>query len=290
MKIIFFGSSNYCLPILESLQKNFDLVAVITRPQSPIKHFASSHNIIVLTPKDKKELLALKADLSELKPDLAVVADYSLIIPSEIFTIPRRQTLNIHFSKLPKYRGPSPVQYTILNGEKSAWITIILMDEGMDTGDIVWRQEVGPLDGSETTPQLYSKLFLIAAKELPVVIDKYLLKQLKLLRQPDSQTTYTKPFTRQDGFIPFSQLVSREAGSRSAGKLERKIRAFTPWPGVWTTIDLSLPKRPKRLKLLKSHIENNKLVLDAVQLEGKKPVSFQQFLEGYPDAKRILRM
>lgn len=171
----------------------------------------------------------------------------------------------------------------------------------MDTGNIVWRKEVGPLDGSETTSLLYSKLFSIAAKELPVVIDKYLLKQptspagrLKLLRQPTTGVSYTKPFTRQDGFIPFSQLVSRRAGSRSAGKLERKIRAFTPWPGVWTKIKIKNQER--RLKILKAHLEPHpilkrnsfaKLVLDTVQLEGKKPVSFKQFLEGYPDLAKL---
>lgn len=287
IRILFFGSSDYCLPVLESLNKNFNLVGVLTRLKSPVKQFALSHNIKVFTPEDKSELLALKKDLEKLQPDLAVVSDYGIIIPKEIFTIPHHQTLNIHFSKLPKYRGPSPVQYTILNGEKSAWITIILMDETMDTGDILWRQEVGPLDGSETTPDLYRKLFSIAAQELPGVIDKYSQKQLKPIKQLNSLATYTKSFTRADGFVPFSQFVKLDPASpagRQSDKLsiliERKIRALSPWPGVWTTVNIP---QPKRLKLLKSHIESNKLVLDEVQLEGKKPVTWKQFLEGYPN-------
>src|SRR3989338_5833902 len=159
MKILFFGTSNYCLPVLETLHKNFDLVGVITLPKSPIEQFTLSHNIKVFTPNNKSELLSLKENLETLRPDLAIVADYGMIIPTEIFYIPSHQTLNIHFSKLPKYRGPSPVQYTILNGEKSAWITIILMDEGMDTGDILWQKEALRLKGNETTPDLYRKLF-----------------------------------------------------------------------------------------------------------------------------------
>ena len=224
-------------------------------------------------------------DLNNLKPDLAIVSDYGLIIPKEIFTIPRHQTLNIHFSKLPKFRGPSPVQYTILNGEKSAWITIILMDEGMDTGDIVFQKEVSSINtqqltiDNETTESLYRKLFKIAAMELSQVIHDYTNNKLKPLRQLNSAATYTKSFTRQDGFISH-QALDKAIKGKGAIKMERMFRALSPWPGVWTIINIP---QPKRLKLLKSHIENNRLVLDEVQLEGKKPVSWKQFIEGYPD-------
>ena len=292
MKILFFGTSNYCLPVLETLHKNFDLVGVITLPKSPIEQFTLSHNIKVFTPNNKSELLSLKENLETLRPDLAIIADYGMIIPKEIFYIPSHQTLNIHFSKLPKYRGPSPVQYTILEGNKSAWITVILMDEGMDTGDILWCKEVQPLDGSETTPELYRKLFSIAANELPGVIDKFLLKKLKPLKQSTSGVSYTKSFTRKDGFIPH-QVLKNALKGKAATKIERELRAFSPWPGLWTIINIP---QPKRFKILKAHIESTTndqrpattLVLDAVQLEGKRPVTWKQFLEGYPDAKIFL--
>ncbi len=288
MKILFFGTSNYCLPVLETLHKNFDLVAVVTKShnmrtmsETPYRpdFIGSGTGVKVFTPNNKSELLSLKENLETLRPDLAIVADYGMIIPKEIFNIPSHQTLNIHFSKLPKYRGPSPVQYTILEGNKSAWITIILMDEGMDTGDILWRKEVRPLDGSETTPELYRKLFSIAARELPSVIENFLLKKLKPLKQPTSGVSYTKSFTRKDGFIP-DQVLKKALKGKTATKIERELRAFSPWPGLWTIINIP---QPKRLKLLKSHIENKKLVLDGVQLEGKKPVTWKLFLKGYPN-------
>lgn len=342
LKILFFGSSNYCLPVLESIYKNFNLVAIVTRSNRPVgrkqlltpsepKKFAKSHNIKVYTPKDKIELLSLKDTLSQLQPDLAIVSDYGLIIPKEIFNLPKQKTLNIHFSKLPKFRGPSPVQYTILYGAKSAWISIIIMDEGMDTGDILWQKEVA-LAGTETTEILYKKLFNITAKELPDIIKKYTNNQLKPIKQDHSKATYTKLFTKKDGFIPPKLLssvillprlnrgrrISRES-LKSVGILQRQLalqddnwvnliervlRAFTPWPGVWTEITLKhlggdklslrsydSPEvegaekcRTKRLKILKAHLEpTTKLVLDLVQLEGKKPVSFRQFKEGYPN-------
>ncbi len=288
MKILFFGTSNYCLPVLETLHKNFDLVAVVTKShnmktlsETPYRpdFIGSGTGVKVFTPNNKSELLSLKENLETLRPDLAIVADYGMIIPKEIFNIPSHQTLNIHFSKLPKYRGPSPVQYTILEGDKSAWITIIIMDEGIDTGMIIWQKEVKILDGSETTSDLYRELFSIAASELPSIINKYTNKQLKTSKQLNSEATYTKSFTRKDGFIPH-QVLEKALKGEGAAKIERELRAFSPWPGLWTIVNIP---QPKRLKLLKSHIENKQLVLDEIQLEGKKPVTWKQFQEGYPN-------
>lgn len=278
MKIIFFGSSDYCLPILEALNNIFHLAVVVTKPQAAAKSFALSHNIKVFTPKDKEELLLLRDELSALKPDLAVVADYGLIIPSEIFEIPSHKTLNVHFSKLPALRGSSPVQYTILSGSKTAWISVIIMAAELDTGDIIWQKET-ELEGKETSGSLYQKLFNIASIELPDIINKYINNEFKPQKQNDSKATYTKHLTRQDGYI--SPQILAAALNRGVGKLsiDRTIRAFTPWPGMWTTVNLP---SPKRLKLLKTHLEGEKLVLDLVQLEGKKPVSWKQFTQGYP--------
>lgn len=280
MKTIFFGSSDYCLPIVESINNNFQLLAVITKKGQSVEQFALSHNIKVFTPQDHNELSALKKEIISLQPDLAVVADYGLIIPKEIFTIPHHKTLNIHFSKLPLLRGPSPVQYTILLGEKSAWISVIIMDEGIDTGDIVWQKEITSFNiENETTESLYTKLFNIIALELPDIINKYVKNELKPQKQDNLQATYTKHLTRQDGYISPQALAAALQRGVESVSLDRKIRAFTPWPGVWTTVNLP---SPKRLKLLKVHLKGGKFVLDLVQLEGKKPVSWKQFVEGYP--------
>lgn len=295
MKILFFGSSSYCLPVLESLHKNFQISAIITKPDGPTKNFALKNNLPFYTPSSKKELLKLKNTLSTIAPDLAVVSDYGLIIPREIFTLPKFKTLNIHFSKLPDLRGASPVQFTILKIKKSAWITVILMDEKMDTGDIIWqkeainnltrlpaRQAVEPFN-SLTSQELYIQLFKIIAQKLPHIINQFIKGDLKPVKQDSSKATYTKILNRDDGLISFSDLKKALSGKISPQNIEQMYRAFFPWPGIWTK--LSVKNQEKRLKILKLHLMSKKLILDEVQLEGKKPVSFKQFIEGYPRIK-----
>jgi methionyl-tRNA formyltransferase len=322
--ILFFGSSDYCLPILESLIKNTHLLGIITRPDKPVgrkqiltptkvKQYAIQNNIPVFTPKDQAELTALKETIQKLHVDVALVADYGLIIPKDIFVIPKYNTLNIHFSRLPLLRGASPVQYTILLGEKSAWISVILMDEKMDTGDIVWQKEY-PLNQTETTQELYTKLFIGIANELPKMIHDYSQGKITPQKQDNTKATYTRKLTRADGFIPweiiraameekqlsspvilnlftlslsnvFQDLKSVKpvilkpllsSQNALAIIISRALLAFSPWPGVWTEIEIEGTK--KRMKILKVHVEKSKqLVLDLVQIEGKNPISWQQF-------------
>lgn len=326
LQIIFFGSSDYCLPILESLYKNFKLTAIITRPDkiigrdkiltpSPPKKFGLAHHIPVFTPNNASEISDLIPELKKLSPDISIVADYGLMIPDDIISLPKLETLNIHFSGLPKYRGPSPVQYTILNGEKSAWISVIKLVKKLDAGDIVYQKEVS-LTGDETTGSLYKKLFNIASVDLPTVLTDFALNKIKLIKQDNSQATYTRKIAKEDGFIPWIILtstmgeskqikpnidswpliklipeLSAKGGSAFSGDIERALRAFTPWPGLWTEITISgIPgikgakfreSTQKRLKILQAHLENEKLVIDEVQLEGKNPVLWKQFLAGY---------
>ncbi len=240
----------------------------------------------------------LSGMLIGLNLDLAIVADYGLIIPKEIFEIPKYKTLNIHFSKLPKYRGPSPVQYTILNGDRSAWISYILISEKMDTGDILLQEEF-PLTGKETTGDLYQKLFVIASQKLPEVINNYVSDKITPKKQDDKMATYTKLLTRDDGFIPFP-ILKEAINGKTPIQIERALRAFSPWPGLYTNVTIkqfnNLPAGKagetisKRLKILKLHLDQTtkdqrpttRIIIDLVQLEGKKPVSWKQFLEGYP--------
>lgn len=320
MKILFFGSSDYCLPILETLYKNFHLAGVITKSYQT-QTCATTHHIPAFTPTHKTELLNLDKKLRDLEPDIAIVADYGLIIPRDIFTIPKMSTLNIHFSKLPKLRGASPVQFTLLLGEKSAWTTVIIMDETMDTGDIIWQKKY-PLSEKETTGSLYKKLFNNVASELPDIIYQYAAGKLKPQKQNHQEATYTRILTREDGFIPTSVLnaaikgesiddkdivthwsliqllsppITMKQFSNVAIFIERAVRAFSPWPGLWTTVHIPALKQLKRLKILKAHLEptasqgetlrgyhDQLLILDIVQLEGKNPVSWRQFVEGHP--------
>jgi methionyl-tRNA formyltransferase len=334
IKVLFFGSSKFCLPVLESITKNFKISAVVTKSDKKIgpkqiitpslpKQFAMSHNINVYTPDTKGELLTLANQFQNFAPDIAVSSDYGIIIPQEIFSLPKYGTLNIHFSRLPFLRGSSPAQYTILTGQKTAWISIFLIDRKMDTGDIIWQKEI-PLSGNETTAILYDKLFKLSAQYLPEIIKTYTSGLAKPRKQDHTKATYTKLLSREDGYIPPEIIDTAITGKNIALRdkdipqnspvfeafrnsnittiaLERALRAFTPWPGIWTNIkikDKNSNIKNFRLKILKAHLDSSTplnqqptntnqvitiLVLDLVQLEGKKPVSWTQFQTGYPD-------
>ncbi len=312
-RILFFGSSDYCLTALESLHKNCKLTAIITRSSSSPKEFGLKHKIPVFTPQNAGEISSITPILKKLSPDFSIVADYGIMIPDDVISLPKLETLNIHFSKLPKYRGPSPVQFAILNGEKSAWISVIKLVKKLDAGDIIYQKEVS-LSGDETTGSLYKKLFNIIAEDLPSVLSDFALNKINPIEQEEKAVTFTRKITKEDGFIPFTLLTNLMQGIKPDEKILenwpltkilpspfpillttyyflQSIRAFSPWPGLWTEITIrGIPgiKGPKfrestkkRLKILKAHLENEKLVLDEVQLEGKNPVSWKQFGEGY---------
>lgn len=203
--------------------------------------------------------------------DVGVLASYGRILTKDELAAPKYGILNIHPSLLPKYRGPTPIPTAILNGEKKTGVSIIKMDEEIDHGQLVaqFELEIFPQDTSES---LLKRALTDGARVLKTILFDYVLGKIKLQPQKHGLATYTKKFTREDGQIDWSKPPEY---------LERMVRAFSLWPGTYTIIN------KKRLKILKSHLVKDKLVLDTVQLEGKKPVSYKQFLEGYPEAKII---
>lgn len=324
-RIVFFGTSNYCIPVLQSLKGHFDLVAVITKPNpNPVIEFTRKYDIKLLTPIGTLELMNLKENIKSLSPDLSVVSDYGYIIPESIFTIPRKQTINIHFSHLPLLRGASPVQYSILFGSKDTAVSVIKMAKTVDSGDILKVMDYPDIKiNIETTKSLYEKLFLKISEDLPQIIKEYLSGNIILVKQNHKLATFTRKLTRDDGFLPFNsfQLILHDQPLKKAFKrtlindaldetdsaaktIERAIRAFDPWPGIWT----QLPNN-KRLKILKIQLRpsviarspdligttwqshaNASFIPEIVHLEGKKPVSWNQFLEGHPDIKNQLNL
>lgn len=235
------------------------------------------------------------------RPTFAVVADFGLLIPPELIKIFPKGILNLHPSLLPAYQGATPCPFQILRGEKEGGITIIAINEKFDEGKIV-AQEKFPILDYETTETLLIKGFTIGAKLLIKILPDYLDGKLKPIPQNLSKKSYFPRLSRDDGFISWNTLKKAMKGEFIAGEerptfmkiaklyivhsklyiaqyIEHAIRALSPWPGVWTTVDIK--GTSKRLKLLKSHVEGNKLVLDLVQLEGKNPVSFSQFQKAY---------
>jgi methionyl-tRNA formyltransferase len=270
LKIIFFGSSGYVIPILEILKNNFELLLVITTDKSEgtVPSYCQRNKIPFVSTSNFKDN-DLKSLILNLKSPVAVLADFGLIIPEEILSAFPKGIINLHPSLLPKYRGPTPVQTAILKGEKTTGISIIKLDKEVDHGPVLC-QEKEEILSSDTAETLYKKLFEKGASLLPNVLNKYLKDDLKLVAQEHEKATFTKPLTRQDGFIDLSSSLEIK-------KLKLKIFAYYPWPGVWFKTKLN--DTEKIIKLLPG---------DRLQVEGKKPMTYKDFLNGYPEAKEIL--
>lgn len=302
----FFGTSDKSRPILDSLYTNTNLTLCVTKTDrivgrkkeikpTVVKEWAKEKNIELLEidKMDSETRQNIISKLKEHKIDVGVVADFSYMIHQEIISTPPKGLINIHFSKLPKYRGASPVQHTILNGEKVTAVTFMLMSKGMDEGDILKQFEI-QLTGSENSAQLYEKMFQIAGENLPKVIDEYFSG--KIQPQPQNHSLATYCFSKTN---PKSTLIDKEDAKIDWHKphiqIERLIRAFNPWPVAWSTlqdIDLANIFGNKKLKqnkdsTLKVKIyearinENGKLSPTKLQVQGGNILSTKEFLNGY---------
>ncbi len=295
MKVIFFGSSIHSLKIIDALHSlpDISLAGLVSQPDrpvgrkqiltpTPVSKYAVKNDIPLLRPgalTDKPWELENAQELvnfiKKINPEMAVVAYYGQKIPNEVISIPKYGILNIHPSLLPEYPGSSPVAYAIMDGRKETGVTIIKMNEKFDAGEIV-VQEKEEIKNTDVPEDLYERLFSRGAELLIKILPDYLKGKIKLKAQGKRTTAYAKRLTREDGKIDWNWPPER---------IERFIRAMTPWPGAWTLLRLPSSGQTMRLKILKAHLDNGKLVLDQVQLEGKNPVNWQQFQKGYPAAK-----
>lgn len=245
MRIIFFGSPDSAVYSLKKIRaRGHRVELVITQPdkpagrgkklaESPVKRFAQSSNIPVYQPqkirKDPRTLDIMK----EIDPDINVVVAYGQIIPSSIIYHPKFNSINLHFSLLPKYRGASPVHWSILNGEKKTGVTVFELNETMDTGDILAQQELAIFPG-ENAHELEARLAKIGAELLCDTLAK--IDAIPHAPQVHSLATYAPLLKKEDGRIEWS---------KNAAEIERKIRAYTPWPSAFAFFG------PKRIKIVK---------------------------------------
>lgn len=266
LHVVFFGNSQYSLIGAQILQQNIGLTAIVTISNSPVEAFAKQEHIPYLTVQKfaKETLEKIKA----LKPDFLVVEDYGLILPNELLAIPSIAALNIHHSLLPKFRGPSPAPATILSGEKTSGVTIITMAEKVDAGDII-SQETYPLKPDETTDSLLRVLNQLGATKMVDVLQHF--QEYKPVSQDGSKATFTSYMKKTDGLVDL-------ANPPAPDMLDRMIRAYYPWPGVWTRVQ----GRDNRPKIVKFYPEKK------IQMEGKKPMSIKEFLNGYPELRETI--
>lgn len=238
IRSLFFGSGAFAIPALERLAGAaatgvlpVDLAAVVTAPArpsgrrgeltpTPVALAAEARGIPVLTPLSLRREEAL-SELRMLDPALIVLADYGRLIPPAVLDLPRHGALNLHPSLLPRHRGAVPVPAAILAGDAETGVTLMRMDEGLDTGPILAQRSV-VLDGSEVAPELEARLAGVAADLLLEVLPDWLAGTLQARAQPEAGATLTRPLRRSDG---------RLDPERSAAELARQVRAYQPWPG-----------------------------------------------------------
>lgn len=203
--------------------------------------------------------------------DLGVVAAYGQILKPEELKLPKYGLINVHPSLLPKYRGPSPIQQAILNGDKVSGITIIKMDKEVDHGPIIYQQPL-ELSDNDNFDTLSKKMFLEVNKVLPKIIDDFVSGKIIPKAQDDTKATYCNLLTRDSGYFDINNPPNPET-------LNRMIRTYYPWPGVWTKWSPSRhPERlAKDLKIIKFYPGGK------IQMEGKKAIPIKDFLNGYPD-------
>lgn len=245
MKIIFFGSPSSAIPSFQRiLESGHKIELVITQPDrpsgrgkkftsSPVKEYARERNIPIYQPQKIRKDPVVLEKLETIKPDLNVVVAYGQIIPSSIIYYPPYDSINVHFSILPKYRGASPVQWAILNGEEKTGITIFELNEKMDEGNILAQKEVNILPG-ERSDELEFRLSSIGAELLIDTISR--IKQIRHTKQDHSQASYAPLIKKEDGRIDWE---------RDAHFIGRQVQAFTPWPSVFTKF------KDKRIKIIK---------------------------------------
>jgi methionyl-tRNA formyltransferase len=295
-KIVFLGSAEFSVPILLGLNGDFQIVAVLTQPDrpsgrggrieiSPIKKAGLSLGLQIFQPEKIKAPEFIHV-LSELKPDLIVVAAYGQILSKQLLDLPRLGCINVHASLLPRWRGASPIQAAILAGDAVTGITIMKMDEGLDTGPILAQKEM-EIAQEDDAQMLSFKLSRLGAELLEGTLKEYFVNRIVPQTQKNENATQTRLIRKEDGRLDFNL---------PAYQLERMVRAYHPWPGAYFAWG-SLP-----IKVIKAHVmdvqgsavgrqriieekpacgtPNGYLVLDQIQPAGKRSMAGKDFLNG----------
>ena len=313
MRIVFIGTGEIGVPTLQSLLKSeHEIVGVVTQPDKPvgraqlveappIKKAAGSGApsaspartvralpIPVLQPARIKDRQAIK-EIRALKPDVIVVIAYGQILPRDVLEIPKIASLNLHASLLPRWRGAAPIQAAIAEGDRKTGITVMYIDEGLDTGDILLQRTIDIVP-AETGGSLHDRLAKVAPEALLESLELLAKGGAPRIPQNNALATYAPKLKREDGKIDWTD---------PADAIERKIRAFDPWPGAFTTISTNGTHNLKIFsatvvglrgtpgEILKRENElvvaagNGALSLREVQLEGKRRMSAGEFLRGH---------
>ena len=239
MKVVFMGTPDFSVGTLEALvEAGYEITGVVTQPDkpkgrgkqmmpTPVKEAAEKHGLPVYQPRRVRDAEAIE-EIRKMEPDVIVVVAFGQIIPKEILDMPKYGCINVHASLLPAYRGAAPIQWAVMNGDEVSGVTIMKMDEGLDTGDMLTKVEV-PLAADETGGSLFDKLAAAGAKLLVETLPKLEKGEVTPEKQPEISTTeYARMIKKEDGKIDWT---------KSAVEIERQIRAMSPWPSAFTKVN-----------------------------------------------------
>lgn len=293
--IVFMGSPDFALPSLRALVDAYDVVGVITQPDRasgrgrglkppPVKTLALELSLPIMQPEKLKQPEAME-QLRAWAPDLIVVAAFGQILKKNVLELPRYGCINVHASLLPRWRGAAPINAAILHGDEETGVTIMQMDVGLDTGPMLAKRSVR-LTPDHTAGFAFQVLSTLGADLLVETLPDYLSGKNTPTSQPDQGATYAPMLKKEDGKLDFTHDIN---------ELERRVRAFNPWPGTFIDFDGT------NLKVHRAHVEmgtvsagqrlvvqnqpavgarGGLLILDEVQPAGKKPMSGKSFLSG----------
>ena len=297
LKIVFMGTPNFAVPILEALIEKYGVMAIVTQPDkevgrdrilmpTPIKKVGNDHTILVLQPKKIREEYE---EIISLEPDIIITCAYGQIIPKEILNAPRLGCINVHASLLPKLRGGAPIHRAIINGFSKTGITIMYMNEGMDKGDIISQREIA-IEESDTAETLHDKLSVLGRDLLLDTLPSIIDGTNKRVPQEEAEATYGFNITREDEHISFD---------KTSRQIYNQIRGLNSWPGAYVTLN------GKILKIWASRIgetydvlkengtiiklyddgfgvktSNGEIIITKVQPEGKKAMDAKSFING----------
>jgi methionyl-tRNA formyltransferase len=301
LRLVFMGTPEFAVPVLTALlDAGHHVAAAYCQPDKPagrgqllepppVKVHAAQRRLPVLQPPTLRSPEA-QAELAALKHDAIVVAAYGKLLPPEVLAVPPLGCLNIHPSLLPKYRGPSPVATAILNGDEVTGVTVMKLDEGMDSGPILVQRET-PIGPTETADALTTRLFQVGAALLVEALPTVALGKAVFQPQDKSQATLTRKLSKEDGLVDWS---------KPAIHIARQVRAYHPWPGTFTTWDRRMLKlfeavaqgtdskaQPGQvLRLDEAGVAvaagEGILCVGRLQEEGRRAVSAKEFLAGHP--------
>jgi len=306
LKLIFMGTPDFAVPSLIALDEaGYEITGVVTQPDRrkgrgkkvvspPVKEIAMTRNLPVFQPANPNTGEIIR-QLKNLSPDVIVTVAFGHLLKREILTLPPLGCLNLHASLLPKYRGAAPIAWAILNGEQTTGVTVMKMDEGMDTGPILTMHEE-PITPEDTTETLGRKLTKAGAFLIVETLEKWRNHKITPVPQNPGEASYARPLKKADGRIDWAQ---------SAERIERRIRAMIPWPGAFTSLN------GKNLKIFKAKIlantgnflpgeslvtddtwtvttGNGALGLLEIQMEGRKRQDIQIFLKGFKPRGKLV--